>query len=545
MIRNSKQLLSNLLVWGIVMTATAGTLAEAQNERLEVEAEAPPQHEIVRKTLGGAWFVGADLKNQYDDLLDQVRLLRADVESRKVTGQDAVKQLQDLAKQLEELRAEIERKKVLVSPIKLQKQTTETEFGLGPHRLVIITADRVKIRSWDGDTLKCVLEKTVVVEGDDPATEELAAIRVEHERRVPADLVGQTDAEYEAAERKFLESEAGRELNAEQLAQRKQLVDSIRHSYAPYHEYQGKEIDVLRLAGMTHQEGNQQFSLALKSPGGGGTYGGDWRRHADLTVYVPKCAGVIVRGCLVGLDVDGLVAPLILTDSGAHDRDYDGQWAVRNVTGSVSIFNIPVDVIENVTGDVNIISTVEYANSGTHHSGGRRVSYVPPTKPLTIREVNGNLTAWFGRKDVTVHDVSGRMDINNECGDTTVYVNQDLTKAAHRVISHSGRVSVIFGQQGLGTLPILAVTNHGSIRTNTSRKQLTDTSFTVGNHADGSRRNWRGMCSTKEEQGFDPLEFLNRSSRPEKILTGQDRSPGLDLISISGTIVIDVEKPEN
>lgn len=513
--------------------------AGADDERIEVEAEAPAGHAVLEHTTGGAFFVAKDLKRRYDDLVGRVRTLRERVAAQHVPTEEALLELETLTTQLETLRKEVETAKVRVQPMHAYTRKTETIFQLGAEQRLILTGDLVHVVGWEGPGVKCVVEKTVYgPEGDEPKAAEFDAIHVVHRLRVATDLVGQTAAEHEAEQAEYRESEEGRKLTEEQWANRNKFVREIRDSYIPYTDYQGREVDTIELAGLTHEEGNRYFSVRITSPDGGGTFGGDWRRHARMTVYVPPCRGVLLRGCLVGLDVEKLEAPLIVTSSGSRDRDYQGEFRIRGLKGPLDLYNVPLHELTDVAGDVAITSTVDRTNSGNHHVGGQWISYTTPAEKCDIRDVTGDLSAWFARSDLQVAGISGRLDVRNEYGDTRVSIANPLEEAAHRVVTESGRIDVHLANRAvLGELPILALTNHGTVRTNVGRPVFDDSNFTSGNDTGGSRRNWRGLVSASDSP--DPLALFHRMNRPEQVLAGEDRDPGLDLISRAGTIAIE------
>lgn len=525
-----------LLAAAALAAALCGA-ARGEGEPLKAEGEAPADHVVLKSVPGGALFVAKDLKQQFDGLLARVRSLQAAVAGDQISGAEALAELRELEPKLDALRKEIEAKKVLVSPVEVQTQTEESTFDLGPEQLLVITADRVRVVGWDKPQVKCVLEKSVFSVDGKAVDEELKAIRVVHHRRVAADLVGKTDAESDAEEQAFLASDAGRRLTEEQRKAREKLVREIRGGHAPYREFQGKQLDVLEIEGLTHQQGNRNVQIEIDSPGGDGNLSIQWRRHAGFTVYVPSCRGVLLRGCLVGLDVEQLKAPLTATDSGSRDRDYDGAFQIKHVEGPVKLFNVPLDRVEQVRGDVTIMATVEYANTGVSHEGGMRICYTPPPRECVVSDIRGDFTAWFARASLKLEGVSGRIDVKNEVGDTWLTA-ATLADAAHRIVSDCGRIEVRATAEALGKLPVLAVTGQGSVRTNADSRLLSQTNFTTGNPVDGSRRTWHGLKTPRE---FDPVAFMNEANRPAAALADEPRSAGLDLITRSGAIVLTVE----
>ena len=234
-------------------------------------------------------------------------------------------------------------------------------------------------------------------------------------RRAP-ELVGKTDDIVAAEEKKFQEEHKAEP--ASKWAARDLLVKEIQNSFAPYRPYQGKDVDVVEIEGLSGQQGNRQITVDIRSPGGETTMGSNWRRQAMLTVYVPRCQGVLLRGCLEGLNVERLAAPLIVTDSGSLDRDYDGAFQITKLNGPLALYNVPLDRLQEVEGDVKIMATIEYANTGTHYEDGKRTTIIPPPRELVIGKITGNLSAWFARVNLKIGSVSGVVDVKNETGDT-------------------------------------------------------------------------------------------------------------------------------
>jgi hypothetical protein len=178
-------------------------------------------------------------------------------------------------------------------------------------------------------------------------------------------------------------------------------------------------------------------------------------------------------------------------------------------------------------------------NTGTVHDAARgdRTLYTPPPRTLTCRNIDGGLTAWFTRADLKVEKVSGRLDVRNEFGNTAVTVAAPLAEKPHRVLSESGRVDVRLTAKALGSLPVQALTNCGTVRTDAPQDVLEDTSFTLGRDPTGASRNWRGVKSVRKGGG----DFFAATDRLAAVLAGGDRSPGLDLISRCGVVRVTYE----
>src|SRR5258706_2999808 len=288
----------------LIATPPLPAMSHAAEPDQPVPAKAPPRFSVLKHTHGGAYFIPSDLLKQHDALIARVRALQAQVADGNVPGADALRELKELEIELETLRKQVEAQKVLVSPLKLQKQTEEMLFDLAPDHLLVITADNVKVVGWDKPQVKCVLEKSLLATGDQPETEQFKGLHLNHRVGSAPDLVGKTQAEWDAEEKA---AGAGK---AERNPVRDQLVQQIRRGNEPYRDFQGKQLDVIEIKGLTHDDGNRQITVDIRSEGGGGSMGSDWRRSARLTVYVPQCRGVLLRRCLGSIDVQKLTCPL-------------------------------------------------------------------------------------------------------------------------------------------------------------------------------------------------------------------------------------------
>lgn len=506
--------------------------------RLQATGEVPAGHVVLKSTLGGAYCIARPLKERYDKLLGAVQAVQADLDAERIEAADALEELESLQRELKTLRAEIEAKKVLVSPLKVHRQTETTTFEMGKARRLVMTADNIRVEGWDGSQVKCVLEKVVLAVDDQPVDAHLRELKVARRYGSAPDLVGKTTAERDAEERKFLDSAEGRKLTATQREHRAQVLEEIAGSYELYREFQGQEIDTLAIEGLTHEQGNRWVSLDFPSADGGGSYHmGTWQRSAALTVYVPTCQAVALRGCKVNLAVSGVHAAVILTAQGSQDNDYDGTFTVRDVWGALTVQEAPLDRLEQIHGDVSIRATTEMVNTGTRHEGGQRTLYSPPPRALTCRGIEGDFTAWFTRAQLSLAGIKGRIDVRNEFGDTTLTIDQTLAEQAHRVISESGRVELRGSKAALRRLPLMVLTNCGTVRTNAEQSALEDTSFAVARDWMGTSRNWRGLVSRSSS---GPLAFMERTDRVVAVMKGAGRSPGLDLVTRGGAARVHV-----
>ncbi|MEX1026945.1 MAG: hypothetical protein WD049_02900 [Candidatus Paceibacterota bacterium] len=519
-----------LIVLCVSIGFESGANAQDNDETNELQSivGAPPNTRNMGSTLGGAYFVDEELLERYEAIKARLVQVRKDISLGNASSDAAMKTLASIQKESDLLREELEKKKVLVSAFHVYSKTSEQSFPLGEERLVIITGDNVIVRGWDGPGMKCVVEKTILAK-ERPDDSDFDAIQVDHELTVAKDQVGLTPEQRDQQERDFLASENGRDLTEEQMARRKQFVDEIHHSYGEYRAFQGRKANTIQLTGLTHQEGNKNLTMRINSPGGGGTVSSQWQRHAAMTVYVPECKSLAVRGCLAGLDVQDIECDLVLTTDGSKDRDYEGSFTVRRIKGNVTIDQVPVRVLSDVTGDVRFTATDEFVNSGTHHENNMRIHSSYSTHLTQIDHVSGDLQATFLRTDLKLSEIEGTLDIVNSYGPCHLAANTADTERAHRIVSQSGTIHVQGPASVLEKTPIYAYTECGRLRTNISREILDDVSFSTGR----PRRGWNGFVTPSENRfHFGAFE------RPAAALEDRERAPGLDLISHAGTVSI-------
>ena len=517
----------------------ACTMAAGNEEVPHAKTTAPPDHVLLDFTRGGAFYVTKTLKEEYDRLLARVQTLQADLDAERITGADAMLELRALQEQLKTLRADIDKKKVLLAPTKVHRQSETTTFELGPEKLLVITADSIRVQGWEGPGVKCVLDKSVVVPEGKPADDHLRGIKVVHRHGRAPDLVGRTPAETQAEAKASENGSTKPEPAGPPGVPRKPFITSMADRFEMFRAFQGKDIDTLEIEGLTHQQGNRSIVVEIDSSDSH-THSSksEWQRQAALTVYVPTCEAVALRGCLVSLDVQGLQAALILTDEDSQDCDYAGRFQVRDLHGSLTVENAPLDLLETIHGDVSIRSTVELANSGTRHDGNGQTVYMTPPRALTCRNLDGSFSAWFTRSNLKLEAIKGRVDVRNEFGDTTWAIGSSPAEKAHRVLSESGRIEVSLARKALKRLPLIALTNCGTVRTDMGQDVLEDVMFTVGRDLAGTSRSWHGLIPKAKDGGLPGSVMILSTGRLDAALQGSDRAAGVDLISRCGTVSV-------
>lgn len=523
----------------LFLLAIATTIA-ASNPCLEAcpqdadrraQVEAPDGMRRLRHERGGAYFVDRKLLDQYDALKYRLESMQSDLQQGNTSSAEVLELLPALQLQIKAFKDKIEEEKVLVRAYGVYTQRKEEVFAIGGERLVVITSDHLRVRGWDGPGIKVVVDKTLISD-EMPDAEDFDSITIEHSLAVSPNLVGLTQAQRELEEQEFLDSAEGRRLTPTQREQRGLLIDSIIQSFAAYRDFQGKEVNSIRMRGLTFEEGNRSLPFEIVSPNGEGFHSSQWQREAQLTVYLPACRSIAVRGCMSGFDIENISADLVLTDHDSRDRDYEGTFAIRHVKGSVSVHSVPFQQLEHVSGDVMISATADLANSGTSHFGGRRTFSPYAARESKINDVEGSVEGTFVRTNVELARVSGVINVTNDFGSTKLEINEPLSPGAHRVISQSGSIELTGTREILAAIPIHAYTECGQLKTNASRELIEEASFLTGS----PKRNWHGFVSPNGER----FSF-SRFQRPSDAIEGKDRADGLDLISRAGTITITVE----
>ncbi|MFN0016754.1 MAG: hypothetical protein ACKVP0_00760 [Pirellulaceae bacterium] len=531
----------------VVLLAISSTAARA--ELPKAKAIAPDNHVQLKDTASGTYYVAKPLKEEYDRLLSRLKTLQADIESERTSGAEALSSLKSLQTDLVRLRDEIEKKKLFVPVAKTHVQTETLTFDLGSEKLLVITADNVRLVGWEGPGVKVEFEK-VILSADGKLDEaELKGLKVVHKHSRVPEQVGLTKEENDIREAAYLKTKDGQALKPESIEWRRKFHGEIQAHNAIYKDFQAKEVDTLEIEGLTHEQGNRQMTLEVNSKDGNGSYRSVWRRHAELTVYVPPCKAVAIRGGLEKLDIEKIKSSLVITADDSQNRDYHSESRIRGVTGSVAARNVPLHTIEDVSGDVSLTCTVDLANSGTSHDGGSdpgqvlRTFHVFRALPCFVKNVGGNFQAWLCRIELEAVDIAGRIDVRNEFGDTRLKLTKPLAKVTHRIVSEAGRIEVNFSAANLGELPLWAVTQCGGVRTNSPRELLDSFNYSQGTTSEGVSRKWSGLRRAKKPNAeFDSSEWMESIERADKALHGLARSAGLDLISRGGIVVVTVTK---
>ena len=502
--------------------------------------QAPPNHAIVSDTINGWYFVPKELKDEYDTTLRRMESLESEIAAGEVGSQAALKEFADLKSRLRALRTKIDVSQIHVAGAVIHEQTETSEFELGPDKRLAITANHVRIVGSAGNKVKVELKKLILSNDGKPVDEHLKSIRIIH-KLGRAEFAGQTDAEQAAHEAEFLAKNAGK-FNEEQLAARRQLIASIRKSRSVHRELLGKDIDQVTVDGLNYDD-NKIIDRKVKSEGGDGQWGSVRQRYAELTVHVPGCTSVTVRGARRGLQVVDLAADLYLVDEDHTDSDARGRFEVLGLNGKLLCRNFPLHVVANVKGTASIESTTEFAVEGAGTRRRDNIREMTPGKSFSVQihDISDGVNLHYSRANLDLRNVDGTINVINEFGDTQLLLERPLSKAAHRIYSLTGRIEVQMTPEAWNSSPVVAATNHGGVRSNVEREQFEEFHLEGEDLGDATRRSWAGFRAVVE--GEDRMAVFRLVHRFAAIASGAERSDGLDLFTRSGRIVV-LRKPK-
>ena len=217
---------------------------------------------------------------------------------------------------------------------------------------------------------------------------------------------------------------------------------------------------------------------------------------------------------------------------GEGDRDYEASYEVSNLTGSLSADNIAIHRVDGVKGDVSIVATAYADNTSTVHDN-RGITMEPgPIRSAEYQNIDGNLRVRFVRTDLTVGRVSGRIDVANDFGHTTLQAETSLGKHDHRIASLSGPIEVRLGKSALGGLSLALYTECGTVHLDPGMNQGLEQSSFTSSAGDEVHRSWHGFVTTRSGSagGLELFEHVAAA------LHGRSRRPGVDIISRGGAI---------
>ncbi len=522
-----------LLFIDSIVVADEKTKQPKQPKQPEIlKGSAPPDYKMLKRTLGGAYFVKKSFKEKYDQIKSQLKELKKEIAAGKISSWQATRRLKKLKEELIVINKLMEDDKILVSPAKVFQQTETTEFKLSKEKFLVINADGITLKGWDGETVKCVLEKKILTDGKAPAKEEFQSVQVIHKQGIFPGYVGQTK---EWTDNKIFEVENDKKLTDEFKEIRVKWLRSSRERYQEFEKFQGREIDRIKVFGLAHRQGNRHIFYEATSPTGGGIAGGSWIRHASLTVYVPKCQKIILGGYRTRLKVENVNSDLIISESGGQGNE--GVFLIKDLEGNLRVKNALLHSVENVNGNVLIENTISRSLGGSSQPWHTKIMSSGSSVETSFKNIKGDLKLWFQKADLKIESVTGQIDVLNEFGNTELIFEKNLADKAHRIISLSGSIRTRIRKPKEFSLPVIAATSSGSVRSNLFNSHINDFMVFNEDSSDGTRRYWQGLRSekTNEHKTMDYSRIL----RINKAFNNLERSPGLDLISRNGLVIVD------
>jgi hypothetical protein len=522
--------------WLTLTLALCGGLAPALGDepksKQDKRPQAPGDYRIFEEDMAGAYFIARPLMEKYEALRKRAASLRAEIDGARIDPARARAEVSSLQSELNDLLRTINHAKLYIPGATVHKQTETTHVPIQPDDLLLVDCQDVEVRGWDGPDVQCVLEKTVLDDDSGKVADDFAGI----------ELVAR-----KGSGKEFF----GFYLNVRDLPKFKdnlELHGELGRFVFP--EFLEREFPYITVNGLDYQQGNRQIHVSVSSERGEGFGASQWRRHATLTLLVPRCQRVGIRGALGRLKVRDLNAGLSVLGQG--NRDYTTVYEVANLSGSLAADNIPIQRVDGVKGNVSVTATAYSENSSDGSTQDGVTLSLHDPKDSVYRDIEGDLRARFCRANLMIGDVAGRVDVENDFGDTVWQTDRELAqKADHRVVSQGGAITLRLGPKAPGGLKVDVFTECGSLRRRSNAEEALNAWFehTMFETAEGDtvRRAWKSWTRRPGPQGSQPRHNWHEASqlfgRVADALYGRPRSPGIDVISRAGTVTVAVPEP--
>ena len=480
---------------------------------------APADYVTFKSDKAGVYFIPKALNEEYGTLMRRLAGLRTDIAEARLDGGDARNRLETLDRDLQALQTRIEDSKFYVPGVGIQTQSIAQNLEIAPGKMLFIECGDVEIRGWDQPGIQCILHKTVL--GDDAAA-------------AAQDFQGIELAAREAKGPEIFGFYQGIADKPDWKAEWERF---------PFKEFLKSEFLMLTVKGLNHEQGNRQITMEMKNEAGAGMMSSEWRRHGKLTIFMPKGHHVGVRGGLKGFKVQRLVGALSVQGQG--DRDYQTIYSVTDSEGPIVIDHLPLHRAENIRGSVAVGFTAYAEDSQTGHDAqGVLMRAVAPRESI-YRKIQGDLTLRFCRADLTIEQVRGRLDVENDFGRTVIAVAGLDPARAHRAIAQSGSIELRIPAKAdyLNAMSVLMLSECGSVFVASPfRGRFEDKFFTYSLGRD-RRRSWQGFIAkpAKSDPKAQPgLDIFTQFERVDQALHGRTAEepgePGFDVLNRSGTI---------
>ncbi len=524
-----KPMLILTLVLGAGLAPASG---DEPKSKKDARPQAPGDYRIFEQDMAGAYFIARPLMEKYDALRKRVAGLRADIAGARIDSARARAEVAALQAELNGLLQTIDQAKLYIPGATVHRRTETTHVPIQPDDLLLVDCENVEVRGWDGPDIQCVLERTVLDDDSGKVADDFAGIELVARKGSGKEFFGfYLDVRDQP---KFWANE--------------DMQSELRRFVFP--DFLGREFPYVTVKGLVYQEGNRQIDVTVRSERGDGFSSSQWRRHATLTLLVPRCQRVGIRGGLGRLKARDLNAGLTVLGQG--NRDYTAVYEVANLGGSLAADNIPIHRVDGVKGNVSVTATAYIENKGTGYGPDGVTARASDPKESVYRDIDGDLRARFCRANLTIGDVGGRVDVENDFGDTVWQTDRELAqKGDHRVVSQSGAVTVRLGAKVPGGLKVEMFTEVGSLRRGRDVEKALNVWFEETNfqtaEGDTIRRSWTSWALHPGPQGDQPRhnweEASARRRRAADALYGRPRSPGIDVISRAGTVTVAVPEP--
>jgi hypothetical protein len=517
----------------VLGSGLSSALGGEEKTKDDARPQAPGDSRIFERDLAGAFFISRPLMEKYEALRSRINALRADIDEARIDGAKARDEVKALQLELSNLLQTIDQTKLYIPGAQIHERTDVSHIAIQPGDVLLVDCENISIRGWDGPDIKCVLEKVVLDDGTGNIADDFSGIKLIARQSSGKELFGF-----------YLDVR-----DLPKFKDNEDLQGELRRFVFP--EFLGRQFPYITVNGLIHEEGNRQIEVNVRSERGDGFSSSQWRRHATLTLFVPKCQRIGIRGALGQLKVQDLDAGLSVLGQG--NRDYESVYEVANLGGSLVVDNVPIQRIESVKGNVSVSATAYTENRGTGHGPSGAVFSANAPRDSFFGNIDGDLRVRFCRANLTIGDVRGRIDVENEFGNTLWQTDRELAqKADHRVLSQSGAITVRFGSKAAGKLMVDLFTECGSLRRESGIEKVQnvwfeETSFQTA-QGDQKRRAW--TCWTRRPGPEDRSrrnweETFAHTRRAADALAGRLRSPGVDVISRAGLISVTLPESES
>jgi hypothetical protein len=500
----------NLLL-ALLAVATCASISSADDPKPK-PVRAPGDSQIFEGDMAGAYFIARPLQQRYEALQARVAALKIEVREAKIDSAKARSQVAAIQAELKDLLKTIHETKLYIPGASIKTITETSTFPIAADSLLLIDAEGVEIRGWDGPGIECVLEKTVLDEDGTKFDPDFAGI----------ELVTRTVL--------------GKELFGYYIDIAKRPGGAAEWDRFPFQDYVGATFPYITIKGLGGDEGNLPIIMKMLNEEGAGLRSMAWRRHAKLVLKVPKCRNVAVRGALGRFKVDGLEAPLVVQGSG--DRNYSATYEVTNLGGPLRADNIAIHKLDGIRGNVSIATTTYHENWHSANGPDGHWDRAEGARSSSVyRNIQGDLKVKFLRADLTLEKLLGRVDVENDFGNTTWTINDPLAQGKdHRLVSQGGAIDLHLDPKALGDLTLSLYTECGAIHLTEGKNGYDDRSFSTS-EGDEVHRSWQAEVYRKGPKPRpDAEDMLAGFRRPADVLHGRPRSPGVDILSRGGII---------